>query len=942
MAHASSTEITFATAIVHEDLTAGGPKKVDTTEHYELHNKALGLLLETLKHGGFTGFQPGNAQTSNATLREQRLPALYFGRMFSLIMRTTSRVGKETPLEPSFFSSDFDRIKDTTYANELGSLSVEKWSPTNEMYAVAVGVETFLSGRLMAAPGDFEDSFQSPSVMVARLEHIGGRSSDANFKDDIALFKMEHFNNTFPMKFNYTEAEAVKERLEETYLVDHFGWLRQQFPNTSGARRSLVPANKKQKVDAVSLASERKASSLRTRAAGVSAAPRTALKVEDNSVSQIFTFGETPSTLGTIDRYGLEMARLHKAIKDNESAAEVFVHDCNPLRTETNQRLLDSRDAGNADDSKELLKNYQTNKTLRVFINPGRTEASLNRLRSEHQEDFRFAHALLMQVFREIRMLTRLNDAHANPQATSTLVKRLNSGRSNSVFCFQDDPSVDGAKFDVDKFYGALSAKPIQSASQKDKINGTLFRVPSSFENLRTDLNDVVKMVVQYAYASAHEVGANVSAVYIFRKHTFQYDPDYIADKDDEDLWGAMFLNERMDLEVGANIADRGSVLADIAAVQSRQLGKQPSFSGLDIGKLHYREKAPYLEAIWSLLAKMSSVGIVNMDAHLGNVMLSGSDKIVAKLIDFDPKLSSVLSPSDYAGSSDGWKALFVLNGLFVFFVLCVDSARQLLLPLLRNALRTNSNSLHQAKFYGISHERSDLFRKIVVEVKNGIRMAKKNNLPLSLPQRLLDYSWKGGYKGTGLDKTEGVPTEFFLNPFKYRNAHEKGSVDRELVSKYEDDPLLASVPLFTENTTREQELTWAMLETINHNAFSGIATFLNQQWNLRQRILDKMLARQPGVPKGPPLTDQLVMSILTDANAEQQNAYSTKHELLSNINTKSLGRMLRLTMRKRESFSILDLFMEAFEDKPYPPSFGITPIKKELPRRLLGLQDEV
>ena len=83
-------------------------------------------------------------------------------------------------------------------------------------------------------------------------------------------------------------------------------------------------------------------------------------------------------------------------------------------------------------------------------------------------------------------------------------------------------------------------------------------------------------------------------------------------------------------------------------------------------------------------------------------------------------------------------------------------------------------------------------------------------------------------------------------------------------------------------------------------------------------------------------------MSILTDANAEQQNAYSTKHELLSNINTKSLGRMLRLTMRKRESFSILDLFMEAFEDKPYPPSFGITPIKKELPRRLLGLQDEV
>ena len=135
-----------------------------------------------------------------------------------------------------------------------------------------------------------------------------------------------------------------------------------------------------------------------------------------------------------------------------------------------------------------------------------------------------------MQVFREIRMLTRLNDAHANPQATSTLVKRLNSGRSNSVFCFQDDPSVDGAKFDVDKFYGALSAKPIQSASQKDKINGTLFRVPSSFQNLRTDLNDVVKMVVQYAYASAHEVGANVSAVYIFRKHTFQDDAVYIAE----------------------------------------------------------------------------------------------------------------------------------------------------------------------------------------------------------------------------------------------------------------------------------------------------------------------------------------------------------------------------------------------------------------------------
>ena len=67
MAHASSTDITFATAIVHEDLTAGGPKKVDTTEHYELHNKALGLLLETLKHRGFTGFQTGNAETSNAT-----------------------------------------------------------------------------------------------------------------------------------------------------------------------------------------------------------------------------------------------------------------------------------------------------------------------------------------------------------------------------------------------------------------------------------------------------------------------------------------------------------------------------------------------------------------------------------------------------------------------------------------------------------------------------------------------------------------------------------------------------------------------------------------------------------------------------------------------------------------------------------------------------------
>jgi len=233
--------------------------------------------------------------------------------------------------------------------------------------------------------------------------------------------------------------------------------------------------------------------------------------------------------------------------------------------------------------------------------------------------------------------------------------------------------------------------------------------------------------------------------------------------------FGTMFINERMATEFGEQ--------SGASAQSDSLLGKLYSETRVGVDAMKTAEQQleqtkRQMDALWMLLARMSAVGILNTDSHLGNYMLTSygekDGSYYCKVIDFDPSLTTVFSARDLEETNpanpskkEGWKPVYVLNVLLVMFTLAQDIGRAQLYELFKNAGRLPENaSITIAN--RLETFRMAQFTDLVNETKQAIK-----NTPMetqSVPQKLLATSWGGGYRGAGKEASLKLPLMFFTN----------------------------------------------------------------------------------------------------------------------------------------------------------------------------------
>lgn len=223
--------------------------------------------------------------------------------------------------------------------------------------------------------------------------------------------------------------------------------------------------------------------------------------------------------------------------------------------------------------------------------------------------------------------------------------------------------------------------------------------------------------------------------------------------------YGMLFLNERMLFEIGkSGAADENSIIGKIETVRSV--------------KTQQDLVSDELSSLWELLTKMSSAGILNTDAHLGNYLLTtalskenpnATARRRAKIIDFDAKTSRAflrLELMGESGNTEGWKPLFVLNALLLLYTLSQDASRIQLYELFKNALHDPSIV---GQFDVFESNRLVQFKDMVYETKRALEQTKASGVTLSEAQKLLDMSWNGGFKGRGDGDALGL--DFYERP---------------------------------------------------------------------------------------------------------------------------------------------------------------------------------
>jgi len=274
--------------------------------------------------------------------------------------------------------------------------------------------------------------------------------------------------------------------------------------------------------------------------------------------------------------------------------------------------------------------------------------------------------------------------------------------------------------------------------------------------------------------------------------------------------YGVLFIVELMPTEVGKDPIVGTDGTTPFGAMKA--LEEDPGF--------RYENKLTrQLQSIWRLLVRMSAVGIMQLDAHLGNVLLNEAGD--ARVIDFDERMSTVLSPDELGGN---WMSLFVLNTLMMSAVLSNDPSR---VGLVSHLLRTRQREVDmqaaaERTAATVATGRYLHFRDLVERVRKRVGDG-------SIPSTLLKTTWapvfrplEAGVDLQNVDQQENLYKKLF-------NANDSGIM-----------------PHFPTNS----ELMTGVFKYIVYDFFLvQPANAVLQMWRGRQHALSFMLATysEPG-----------------------------------------------------------------------------------------------
>ena len=457
--------------------------------------------------------------------------------------------------------------------------------------------------------------------------------------------------------------------------------------------------------------------------------------------------------------------------------------------------------------------------------------------------------------------------------------------------------------------------------------------------------------------------------------------------------WGTLFFNDKMQVEFGeipGNKSDDTVIGATLKPLQS--LGAvDRSFEEIVQNvrvepTLQYQSNTPTVPsvpltpdvamgALWSLVSKMSAVGFLNTDSHLGNVMLRFDGiKWAARLIDYDEKLSMVFRYDDFS-NEEGWKPLLVLNALMVAFSLDTDYGRRSLLSVFYNATVSEDSSIR-----ALRRARKQVLQELLLDTRAALRRDKAS---LSKVQQLLKMTWKGGYYGSGvpesqyshLFKSKGIQDELVRALYgeeagddaayesswaralkklgqiepklsqEYAKSELKKGLDALRLSKKKGMGAAIRTPGVDTNTLDLAQ--WAIRLNLWHRSVDEIRTFSTKFWKDRQSIFDALSKARLYVGEQNEMSSAEAMKLqLTAMNAEQRFIVQRSDQHFSGVFKEFHGPLMsHMTATRDNEFCVIDLMSSwLFEPRKAAPNsnpfWGEPPdvFANEPPSAILGL----
>jgi len=457
-----------------------------------------------------------------------------------------------------------------------------------------------------------------------------------------------------------------------------------------------------------------------------------------------------------------------------------------------------------------------------------------------------------------------------------------------------------------------------------------------------------------------------------------------IDDKGTGKVWGVMFVNELMRYEFGAEgYTPEKSVMKKVESVYSGS-SVDVDRNGIDTAKEQFKTVASHLDSMWNLLAKMSAVGILNVDAHLGNYMITdygttkGTTKMFAKAIDFDPSYTTVFTTKELIGDDaanpnpEGWKPLYVLNVLMVLYTLSQDISREKLYSLLKNANRIDANDtvFRDGSLYALKSGREDQFKGIVAETIRALESTPY--VKMSVPQKLLAASWLGGFKGMGNLDDLRLPTAFFSNGDirgaliniaeamnndrtpKYTKAYVVSKSETASVEPLSEADVGKAIDILirldnaTESSNRQApkvpspgathltQMEWAMRHNLFARSFMDPAEFLCQQWAKRQELVYFTIDRTGLYDLSnpfPQITQTIMIKILDAMTPNSTRAFHSINSFFDNDYRRVFAPAMHHCTQIRESkYRVIDLLYDyVFESPTFGKSIGDGKSHKDL-----------